>query len=38
MAITVMKRYEMKYLLDAEQTAYFREHLKGHMEHSCNDR
>ncbi len=32
MAITVMKRYEMKYLLDAEQTAYFREHLKGHME------
>ena len=32
MAITVMKRYEMKYLLDAEQTAYFRKHLKGHME------
>lgn len=32
MAITVMKRYEMKYLLNEEQTAFFREQLKGHME------
>ena len=32
MAITVMKRYEVKYLLNAEQTAYLRESLKGHME------
>lgn len=32
MAITVMKRVEMKYLLDAEQTEYLRERLKGHME------
>lgn len=32
MAITVMKRYELKYLLTAEQTAFLRERLKGHME------
>lgn len=32
MAITVMKRYELKYLLNAAQTAYLRERLKGHME------
>lgn len=32
MAITVMKRYELKYLLTGEQTAYLRERLKGHME------
>ena len=27
-----MKRYELKYLLSAEQTEYLRERLKGHME------
>ena len=32
MAITVMKRYEMKYLLSGAQTEYLRERLKGHME------
>ena len=32
MAITVMKRYELKYLLSADQTEYLRERLKGHME------
>lgn len=32
MAVTVMKRYEMKYLLSAEQTEYLRRSLKGHME------
>lgn len=32
MAITVMKRYELKYLLSGEQTNYLRERLKGHME------
>ncbi len=32
MAITVMKRYELKYLLSAAQTEYLRERLKGHME------
>lgn len=32
MAVTVMKRYELKYLLSPEQTEYFREHLKGHMQ------
>ena len=32
MAITVMKRYELKYLLSGEQTDYLRECLKGHME------
>ncbi len=32
MAIEVMKRYELKYLLSAEQTDYLRERLKGHME------
>ena len=30
-AITVMKRYEMKYLMDKKQTAFLKEHLKGHM-------
>ena len=29
--ITVMKRREMKYLLNAEQTAYIRKRLEGHM-------
>ncbi|MCR4615415.1 MAG: polyphosphate polymerase domain-containing protein [Clostridiales bacterium] len=32
MAITVMQRYELKYLLSGEQTAFLRERLKGHME------
>ncbi len=32
MAITVMKRYEMKYLLDGAQTDALRERLRGHME------
>lgn len=32
MAITVMQRYELKYLLSGEQTEYLRERLKGHME------
>ena len=32
MAITVMKRYELKYLLDAAQTEYLRERLRGYME------
>ena len=32
MAITVMKRYELKYLLTGEQTEYLRERLKGYME------
>jgi len=32
MAITVMKRYELKYLLSAEQTEFFRKELVGHME------
>ncbi len=32
MAITVMKRYEMKYLLSGEQTQALLERLKGHME------
>ena len=32
MAITVMKRYEMKYILTGEQLEYLREHLKGRME------
>ena len=32
MAITVMKRRELKYLLDASQTEFLRERLKGHME------
>lgn len=32
MAITVMKRIEMKYLLSEAQTAFLRERLKGHME------
>ena len=29
--IVVMKRYEVKYLLTAEQTSFLKEHLKGHM-------
>ena len=29
--ITIMKRHELKYLLDAEKTAYLKEQLKGHM-------
>ncbi len=32
MAITVMQRIEMKYLLDAEQADFLREGLRGHME------
>jgi len=32
MAITVMKRYELKYLLSAEQTDFLRKSLQGHME------
>ena len=32
MAITVMQRYELKYLLSGEQTEYLRERLKGRME------
>ena len=32
MAITVMKRHELKYLLSGAQTEYLRERLKGHME------
>ena len=32
MAITVMKRYELKYLLTAEQTDHLRKRLTGHME------
>ncbi len=31
MAIAVMQRYEMKYLLNAGQTNYFRRQLEGHM-------
>ncbi len=31
MAITVMKRYELKYIMNAEQTAKLRERLEGHM-------
>ncbi len=30
--IVVMQRYELKYILSAEQTAYLIERLKGHME------
>ena len=30
--IVVMKRYEMKYILSAEQTAFLKERLVGHME------
>lgn len=32
MAITVMQRYELKYLLSGEQTEYLRNRLRGHME------
>ena len=31
MAVTVMQRYEMKYLLDGKQTDYLRRQLEGHM-------
>ncbi|MBQ9392374.1 MAG: polyphosphate polymerase domain-containing protein [Oscillospiraceae bacterium] len=30
--IVVMKRYELKYLLNAQQTAFLKERLRGHME------
>ena len=30
--IVVMKRYEMKYILTAEQTEYFKEAVKGYMQ------
>ena len=30
--IVVMKRYELKYLLSAEQTAYLKKRLEGHMQ------
>ena len=30
--VGVMKRYEMKYILNAEQTAYLRQRLEGHMQ------
>ena len=30
--IVVMKRYELKYLMNAEQTAYLRSRLEGHMQ------
>ena len=29
--IVVMKRYELKYILSPEQTAFFKERIKGHM-------
>ena len=32
MAVTVMQRYEMKYLLSGAQTEYFRRQLEGHMQ------
>ena len=32
MAITVMQRYEMKYLLNGTQTDYLRRQMEGHME------
>ena len=32
MPITVMKRYELKYLLDKSQTDFLKERLKGHMQ------
>ena len=32
MAITVMQRYEMKYLLSGAQTAFLRQKLEGHMQ------
>ena len=31
MAVTVMQRYEMKYLLSGAQTDFLRRHLEGHM-------
>ena len=33
--ITVMKRYEVKYILTPEQCEYFREAIKGHMKEDC---
>ncbi len=30
--IVVMKRYELKYIMSPEQTAFFKERIKGHME------
>ena len=30
-AIAVMKRYELKYLLTAEQTEFLKQALEGHM-------
>jgi len=30
--VAVMKRYELKYLLNPAQTAYLKQHLEGHME------
>ena len=30
--VVVMKRYELKYILNAEQEAYFRRRLEGHMQ------
>ena len=32
MSISVMKRHEVKYLLNGEQTRRFREKLQGHMQ------
>ncbi|MBQ6052812.1 MAG: polyphosphate polymerase domain-containing protein [Clostridia bacterium] len=32
MAVTVMKRYELKYLLSGEQTEFLKKRLEGHME------
>ncbi len=32
MAVTVMQRYEMKYLLNAEQAEFLRRQLEGHMQ------
>ena len=29
--VVVMKRYEMKYIMSPEQTAYFKESVAGHM-------
>ncbi len=30
--IVVMKRYELKYIMNEEQTAFFKERIKGHMQ------
>ena len=32
MAVTVMQRREMKYLMDERQTAYLRRRLEGHLQ------